>query len=130
MSSQAAALAHIVNWDIEFNRPLVDGNIAHPVTGEIIKGGRLGLKDGPPGVDIILFNINTDTKPLSIRATSPVPMAKVYLAVAKHVKDGIYKLVSVNASAYSFVIVCEIVVSAEEFNVAWQNRFSNLDSDS
>jgi hypothetical protein len=47
-----STLAHLVHWAIEFNRPVVDGKIAHPVTGEIQKAGRLGLKDGPPGVSI------------------------------------------------------------------------------
>jgi hypothetical protein len=30
-----ATLAYMVYWDPEFNRPIVDGKIAHPVTGEI-----------------------------------------------------------------------------------------------
>ena len=119
-----ATLAHIVDWDIEFDRPLVDGNIAHPVTGEIQKGGRLGLKNGPPGVTIWFINTNVDVKFLFSRSVTPVSVEKVYLAVAKHVKDGIYKIVSVNASEYSFVLVCEILVTKEEFEDRWTNKFA------
>jgi hypothetical protein len=48
----------------------------------------------------------------------------VYLAIAKHVRNGIYKFISVNASAYSFVIVCDVQVSDEEFSMAWKNKFA------
>ena len=125
-----ATLAHIVDWDIEFNRPIVDGKIAHPVTGEIQKAGRLGLKDGPPGVSCHVLNMNVEGKIRSISETHPVPMEKVYLAVAKHVKDGIYRLISVSASEYSFILVCEVLVSDEEFMAVWKNKFVVVESDS
>lgn len=117
-----ADLAHIVDWDVEFNRPIVDNKFSHPVTGEIIEvaPGRM-LKHGPPGVLVHLLNMNVDVKLRSNSQTFYVPMEMIYIAVARHVKDGIYKLVSINASAYCFVIVCEIQVSAEEFNIAWWN---------
>jgi hypothetical protein len=123
MTSRAAALAHIVDWDTEFNRPLVDGKITHPVTGEIQQAGKW-LTHGPPGVSVHLLNMNADVKLRSTSQVIHVPMEKIYIAVAKHVRDGIYRLVSVNASEYSFVIVCQIEVSAEEFDAIWSNKFA------
>jgi hypothetical protein len=68
--------------------------------------------------------MNADVKIGSLSAVYPVSVEKAFLAVAKHVKDGLYKLVSVNASAYSFVVVCEVQVSADEFEAAWVNKFA------
>lgn len=117
-------LARIVDWDAEFNRPVVDGKFAHPETGEIKEAGRLGFIDGPPNIEIRIFNINSDVKLWNITASKPVSVDDLYLCVARHVHDKIYSLVSVNASAYSFTIVCKVNVTREEFDVAWKNMFS------
>jgi hypothetical protein len=106
------------------NRPVVDGKIAHPVTGEIQKAGRMGLTDGPPGVSFHLLNMNLDVNFRSVHKVFRVPVEDLYTAVARHVRNGVYKLVSINASEYSFVVVCKIQVSAEEFDIAWKNIFS------
>lgn len=122
--TSSATPGTIVYWDVEFNRPVVDGKIVHPVTGEIQPAGKNGLTDGPPSVSVHLLNMNADVDFRSIHGAFPVAMERVYISVARHVSDGIYKLVSVNASEYSFVIVCNIQVSVEEFNIAWKNMFS------
>ena len=44
----------MVYWDPEFNRPIVDSKIAHPVTGEIQNAGPI-VVDGPPGVPNLPF---------------------------------------------------------------------------
>ena len=124
MASNPATLAHLVFWDIEFNRPIVDGKIVHPITGEIQEAGRKGVTDGPPGVSMHIINMNAHGKVRTISSGHPVSVEKAYLAVEKHVKDGIYKLISVNASAYSFVVVCDVQVSDEEFSMAWKNKFA------
>lgn len=80
-----ATLAYMVYWDPEFNRPIVDGKIAHPVTGEIQDAGPI-VVDGPSGVQIHLFNMNSDQNIRSVSVVKPVPMERVYLAVAKHLK--------------------------------------------
>jgi hypothetical protein len=49
----------MVYWDPEFNRPIVDGKIAHPVKREIQDAGPI-VTEGPPGVQIHLFNMNSD----------------------------------------------------------------------
>ena len=116
--------AAMINWDAEFKRPIIDGKTIHPFTGEVVKAGRKGLIDGPPGVQIHLLNMNADVKLRSTHQVVPIPMEKVYLAVAKHVRDGLYRLVSINASQYSFVIVCDIQVSAEKFDEVWSNKFA------
>lgn len=121
--TKAAELAHLVQWDVEFNRPVVDGNIAHPITGEIQQAGGQGFRTGPPSIDVKLINLNLDTKPFVISMMQPVSLEDLYLAVARHVHDGIYSLTSVSASSYSFVIVCEVLVSEKEYDVAVKNMF-------
>lgn len=121
--SSAAKFAHVVDWDIEFDRPVVDGKVQDPVTGEIREAGRQGLRDGPPSIELRLFNTNADIDVVSITKSIPVRLEKLYLWVAKQVHDGIFSLVSINASEYSFTLVCHIQVSAEEFKTAFQNMF-------
>jgi len=79
---------------------------------------------GRLGFQIYLFNMNSDQNIRSVSAVKPVPMERVYLAVAKHLKDGIYNLDSINASEYSFIIVCRLQVSEEEFRVSWKSMFA------
>lgn len=40
------------------------------------------------------------------RINFPVSSDKIVVEVAKHIKDGAYSIVSVNASVYSLIIVC------------------------
>ncbi len=76
MASNPATLAHLVYWDIEFNRPIVDGKIVHPITGEIQEAGRKGLTDGPPGVSMHFINMNAQGKVRTISSGHPVSVEK------------------------------------------------------
>lgn len=123
MTTPEAALAHIVSWDIEFNRPIVDNKVAHPITGEIREPGSQGSTYGPPGIEVRFLSTNTEERLPKYTKTVYVSVEKVFLAVARHLHDGIYKPVNINVSAYSFTIVAFVRVSAEELDVAWKNMF-------
>lgn len=71
-----------------------------------------------------VFNINSNVKITAMFRWSPVSLDQFYLGVARHVQQGIYSLVSINAIAYSFTLVCDNKVSAEEFEMAWKKLFS------
>jgi hypothetical protein len=122
--TSSASLAHLVYWDVEFNRPVVDGKIIHPITGEIQQAGAKGLRNGPPGIHIRIFNINSSTNVAEIAQFLPVPVEQIYLGVAQHIQDGIYSIVSINITSYAFFIICEVKVSAEAFRIAWKNLLS------
>ena len=120
---------HLVDWDIEFNRPVVDGKIVNPFTGQIQQAGKNGLRSGPPCVAFKLFNINSDVNIGILMKDLPVSLEKLYVGIAKNVEQGIYSLVSVNASAYSFIVICAIRVSAEEFQRAWNSMYEHSDEE-
>ena len=61
---------------------------------------------------------------VSITKSIPVRLEKLYLWVAKQVHDEIFSIVSINASAYSFTLVCAISVSADEFKTSFKNMFA------
>jgi hypothetical protein len=111
--------AHIVEWDWDFNRPIVDGKIQNPITGEIQEAGKIH-KDGPPSVKVALFNMNPAQRMRSMHSDHAVAMETIYLGIGKLMRDGIIKLVSVNASEYSFTGVCEVLVTDEEFSEAYR----------
>jgi hypothetical protein len=120
------ALAHIVSWDKKHNRPVVGGMITHPVTGEVVKGGEW-ITSGPPDVDCIWHNWNSassDTAFTSLRASLSLPVDKVFVAVAEHVRDGHYSIVSINVSAYSFVIICNSELTPSELGKLHRNMYS------
>lgn len=119
-----AKFPHIVDWDVELDRPVVDGKVQDPVTGEIREAGRQGFQDGPPSIEFRLFNVNADIDVVSITKSIPVRLEKLYLWVAKQVHDEIFSIVSINASAYSFTLVCAISVSADEFKTSFKNMFA------
>jgi hypothetical protein len=119
----SAKFAHIVNWDVQLGRPVVDGKVQDPVTGEIREAGRQGLQDGPPSIEFRLFNVNADIDVVSITKSIPVRLEKLYLWVAKQVHDEVFSIISINASAYSFTLICNILVSADEFNTSFKNMF-------
>lgn len=116
-------LNRIVFWDAEFKRPVVDGKFAHPLTGEILQAGNKGLIDGPPSIEIRLFNVDARVNVLNINQSTPLSIDALYTAVSKQVEKGIFSIISVNASQYSFTLVCQILVTKEEFDLSWKNLF-------
>ena len=105
--NEPRALAHLVHWDVEHNRPIVGGMITHPITGEVVKKGER-MTSGPPAVDCIWHNwhSNSGNGFRSLRASVALPVDKIFVAVAEHVRDGHYSIMSINASAYTFVVIC------------------------
>lgn len=120
---------HLVEWDVQFNRPIVDGKIVNPFSGEIQEAGKEGFKKGPPFIEFSLINTNADTGLTMANKDFPVSLEKLYLGVAKCVQEGIYSLISINASRYSFVIVCAIQVSKESFFEACDSMYSHTDEE-
>ena len=94
-------MAHIVMWDVEHNRPVVDGKITNPVTGLVEEAGKNGYQSGPPSADVIWHNMYAASDFKTVRESFPATVDEVYLEIADHIRDGLYHIISVCASAYS-----------------------------
>jgi hypothetical protein len=66
----------------------------------------------------------------SSRCSFNASVDDVFLEVAKHVREGVYTIVSISASAYSFAIICKTEKTREEFHEAWVRMAETLAGDS
>jgi hypothetical protein len=119
-------MAQFVSWDVKHNRPIVDNKVTNPTTGEIEEAGSDGYTTGPPSVDVIWINMDSRSNFRIIRSSFPGPMDKVFLQIADHVRRGLYLLVSVSASAYSFAVICKTEKTQGEINEAVHQMGVNL----
>lgn len=51
-----------------------------------------------------------------MRASFSATIDEVYLEVANHIRDKVYSIVSISASAYSFTVICATDKTQEQFN--------------
>ncbi len=70
------------------------------------------------------FNVNSEMNVFNINQSTPIAIDILYAAVAKQVEKGIFSIISVNASPYSFTLVCQILVTKEKFDHSWKSLFS------
>jgi hypothetical protein len=94
-------------WDVRCVRPVVDGKVWNPEMKQVEEAGRDGYTPSPPSVDVRTSQ--------TVRASFPVSVDKLFVKIAKHIQDGSYSIVSIGASAYSFVIVCISELTSDEF---------------
>ncbi len=65
------------------------------------------------GIDIIYHNMHAGSDFQTFRAAGKGPVEEVLLQVAQHVKNECYKIISINASKHSFVVVMTTELSRE-----------------
>src|SRR5277367_927547 len=118
-------MAPIVLWDVKYDRPVVDGKITNPITGEIEEASP-PYRAGPPAVDCIWHNQTASSTFRSSRCSFNASVDDVFLEIAKHVRDGVYNIVSICASAYSFAIICKTDKTQEEIHEAWARMAQTL----
>ena len=73
-----------------------------------------------PNVDVIYHNMHAGSDFKTIRGGSEGPVEDILLEVARHVKEGCYKIVSISSSKHSFVVVCSTELSKAEL---WRKGF-------
>jgi hypothetical protein len=108
-------MSYSVKWESKYNRPTVNGKVQNPETGEIEDVESKTSWSGPPSVDAVWINIHGDSDFKIVRTSFCVTVDEVYLEVANHIRDKVYKIVSISASAYSFHITCLTEKSLDEF---------------
>lgn len=107
-----------VVWDVATRRPIVDGKVINAQTGEPQEA--VGpTRSGPPSIDFIWHNLHCKSSIRTIRGPKDMTVNQLFVAVAKHVKDGLYELISVDATAYAFIVICSSEKDSEECNAAW-----------
>ncbi|KAK0103144.1 hypothetical protein ONS95_014944 [Cadophora gregata] len=102
-------------WDAKYNRPIVDGKVTNPHTGEIEDAGPM-LVAGLPSIQASWFNISSTGTWRSVHAPIHCPIDDLLCAVISHVKDGLYTIESLNASTYSLTVVCSSSQSTADFH--------------
>ncbi|KAL2061663.1 hypothetical protein VTL71DRAFT_7040 [Oculimacula yallundae] len=104
------------SWDAKYKRPIVDGKVTNPFTGAIEIAGPM-LMSGPPALDLLFINVK-GTGPRhwsTVHASSGGTIGKAVCEVAEHVKQGFYKLMSLNATEFNLVVVWQSGMTSEEF---------------
>jgi hypothetical protein len=119
-------MAHLVLWDFKYKRPVVDGKVVNPETGLVEEAGSERRWLGPPAVDVIWHNLNALSDFRTTRAPFVTTVDKVFVEIANHIRDGVYSIVSVSASAYSFTIICDTKKTSAEFREALKQMREHL----
>jgi hypothetical protein len=118
MNDMASHTFHPVEWNVATRRPIVDGKVTNAGTGEPQEAAG-DMYSGPPSIDFIWHNMNTASNARTVRGPKHMTIDRLFVAVAKHIEQGLYKLISVNATEYAMVIVCSSEMSYEDFRAAW-----------
>ena len=106
---------YYVDWDVTTRRPIVDGKITNPNTG-IVEPAGIPITYGPPTIDAIWHNMKTTEGAFTtVRMPTSPNLDKRFIRIARHVESGVYSLISVNATTYSFNIICESDATSDEF---------------
>jgi len=105
---------HMVSWSSKYERPVFEGKVTNPATGEREDAGD-DLYQGPPSVDIIWHNMYAGSDFITFRQCFLSNVNEVFVEIARHVQDKFYKIISVNASAYSVAVI----VATEKTQADW-----------
>ena len=107
-------MRYITPWHPSHKVPIVDGKYQDPHTGEI-----QDTYPGPPSVHVMWFNVNVhDSSSFrGLGATFNASINEVIIAIADHVRNEAYSIISLNASLYSVTVVCSTAKSREEVGV-------------
>ncbi|KAF7183556.1 hypothetical protein CNMCM7691_003835 [Aspergillus felis] len=107
-------MRHLTQWHPEHKVPIVDGRFQDPNTGEIQQNTRTDTYLGPPSVHVMWFNVHDSSSFRGLGATFNASINEVFITIADHVRDGVYSIISLNASLYAVTVVCETDKAREE----------------
>jgi hypothetical protein len=113
-------------WDAKYNRPIVGDNVINPATGEVETAGDMVMA-GPPSIDAVWINLDSSADWKSVGAPLHCPIDKALCEVGKHIQNGVYSIISLNASAYSLTVVCKSGAESEEFRKVLRSMREDLD---
>lgn len=97
-----------VHWDLKYNRPIHDSGVTNPHTGLIEEASQNNLTLCPPCIDFFVYNARLS--PVENRftgmSTSLVgTMEEAIAEIGEHARKELYRIMSLNASKYSVVLV-------------------------
>jgi hypothetical protein len=99
-------MKYLTKWHAEYKVPMVDGKIQNPNTGQIEDASEARFYAGPPSVQTTWLNIHGESDFRIVGASFAATIDEVFVNIAEHVKDNVYSIVSISASAYSMTVVC------------------------
>jgi len=115
-------------WDARYNRPIVGGRVTNPTTGVVEQAGTMFVA-GPPSIEAIWVNLSASPRWQTIVTSLNCPIDDALCQIASHIQQGIYSIVSLNASAYSLKIMCKSEQSLEEMLQSIQTLKVQLNED-
>ena len=68
------------------------------------------------GIDAIWHNMNCRSDFTAIRKWFAMSVDELYLKVGEHVRQGLYSIISINASKHSFMVICATTKDKNEFS--------------
>jgi hypothetical protein len=122
-------MRHLTQWHPEHKVPIVDGRFQDPNTGEIQQNTRTDTYLGPPSVHVMWFNVHDGSSFRGLGATFNASINEVIIAIAEQVRNGVYSIISLNASLYAVTVVCETDKSREEVGGVIQAMQRDLNRD-
>ncbi|EAW25185.1 uncharacterized protein NFIA_106730 [Aspergillus fischeri NRRL 181] len=122
-------MRHLTQWHPEHKVPIVDGRFQDPNTGEIQQNTRTDTYLGPPSVHVMWFNVHDSSSFRGLGATFNASINEVFITIADHVRDGVYSIISLNASLYAVTVVCETDKAREEVGGVIQGMQRRLNRD-
>jgi len=122
---------YYVPWDMRYNRPVVGNRVTNPTTGEVEEADAERLTVGPPCIDAIWVNLNRGSTLFwrLHRASLFTTIDKALIQITEHLRQEVYSITSLNATAYSITIVCESTKTDNEMHQALNQLRLNLNPD-
>ncbi|GAB1204428.1 hypothetical protein APSETT445_003081 [Aspergillus pseudonomiae] len=108
-------MRYLTRWRSRRKAPIVTEKYQAPAPGDINQATQPDIHfSGSPAVHATWFNVHDHSDFRNISVRLPASIDKITIAIGNHVRDGVYSIVSMSASAYSITIVCSTEKSQAE----------------
>ncbi|KAB8217465.1 hypothetical protein BDV33DRAFT_177109 [Aspergillus novoparasiticus] len=108
-------MRYLRRWHSRRKAPIVAEKYQAPDPDETNQAAQLDTTfSGPPAVHATWFNVHDRSDFRNISISLPASIDKITIAIGNHVRDGVYSIVSMSASAYSITVVCSTEKSRAE----------------
>ncbi|KAE8361596.1 hypothetical protein BDV27DRAFT_132759 [Aspergillus caelatus] len=107
-------MRYLTRWRSRRKAPIVAEKYQAPDPGETNQATQSDTFSGPPAIHATWFNVHDRSDFRNISISLPASIDKITIAIGNHVRDGVYSIVSMSASAYSITVVCSTEKSRAE----------------
>ncbi|KAE8134268.1 hypothetical protein BDV38DRAFT_255499 [Aspergillus pseudotamarii] len=107
-------MRYLTRWRSKRKAPIVAEKFQTRDSDEINQATQPDTFSGPPAIHAAWFNVHDRSDFRNISTSLPASIDKITIAIGNHVRDGVYSIVSMSASAYSITVVCSTEKSRAE----------------